>query len=192
VKYLASGNASLTDTGKLQSAIDSVSPKRFWKNKKEKAYAPIVRSDLPERTLKALDNLPGRFRSGDKGYHSLISGIFAFPAVEPGSSNNDLCEKILRRISERVVKIDKSHEFFVMPSKGLKTATAELNPPCALEEIEKCTLERQYRQLKRKDRDAGDIVQPGNQYASNDMHMHTDDDNMMSVDEDPRAKRRRY
>ncbi|KAG6818443.1 hypothetical protein H0H93_004890 [Arthromyces matolae] len=193
VKYLASGNASLTDCGKLQSAIDSVSPKRFWKNKKDEAYAPILHSDIHERTLKALDKLPGRFRSGDKGYHSLISGIFAFPAVEPGSSNNDLCEQILQRISTREVQIDKNHEFFVMPSKGLKTATAELKPLCALEEIEKFTLERQYRQLKRKDRDAGDIVQPRDQYAGKDVYMHTDDDtaNMMSVDEEPRGKRRR-
>ncbi|KAG6815937.1 hypothetical protein H0H87_010069 [Tephrocybe sp. NHM501043] len=121
----------ITRTSDITSAINSVSPSWFWRNKNGSPYAPRAHEDLPGRTLTALDRLPDRFSKDVRGYHSVLRGLFVYPAISKGTATNS----ILGKLNPHHITADAVHEFFVIPLETLENLTNDMEPRRALQRI---------------------------------------------------------
>ncbi|KAG5720752.1 hypothetical protein E4T56_gene5002 [Termitomyces sp. T112] len=116
------------------SAIKSINPTKFWKNIKNEVSAPISNPNIHIHTLNALDRLANRFDSERGGYHSVICGLFAYPATD----NETTCKKILQKITHHRTEyeFDTAHEFFVIPSAPIIALTNPMPPFEGLKRLE--------------------------------------------------------
>ncbi|KNZ72705.1 hypothetical protein J132_02139 [Termitomyces sp. J132] len=133
VKYREKGT-TLTRRTDMISAIKSINPTKFWKNIKNEVSAPISNPNIHIDSLNALDRLANRFGSQREGYHSLICGLFAYPATD----NETTCKKILQKITqhETEYEFDTAHEFFVIPSAPIIALTNPMPPFEGLKRLE--------------------------------------------------------
>ncbi|KAG6883697.1 hypothetical protein C0993_004557, partial [Termitomyces sp. T159_Od127] len=129
----------------IDKAISSVTPAHFWTEntqKGRKPFAPDAFPDLTSNTINALDGLCKRFNRNEQGYHSLIRGVFFFPATP----NPAVCDKVLLRLKKPVKDLafdrDSVHEFFVLPSSTVKKTTQIYPPRSALQQLESATARR--------------------------------------------------
>ncbi|KAG6872713.1 hypothetical protein C0995_007280 [Termitomyces sp. Mi166 len=123
----------------IDKAVSSVTPAHFWMENTKKGPKPFAQDMFPDLipdTIGALDGLCKRFNSSRRGYHSLIRGIFFFPATP----NSDTCEKVLLHVEKAHEKRGKGsdliHEFFVLPSDVVKRITQGYTPSNGLQQIE--------------------------------------------------------
>ncbi|KAG6894900.1 hypothetical protein C0992_004047 [Termitomyces sp. T32_za158] len=137
VKYREQG-VMLTNTKELKSAVKSVNPSKFWTNINGKAFAPKSYPNLHTDTLNALDELENRYCPDRKGYHSIISGIFAYPATD----NEATCKRILEKLTNGKVEFNTAHEFFVIPTAPIMELTDSMSPSQGLKRMENAMIQR--------------------------------------------------
>ncbi|KAG6808850.1 hypothetical protein H0H92_002577 [Tricholoma furcatifolium] len=119
----------------LTAAFRSVTPHNFWRFKDTDVF--FCHDKLPDLhldTINALKSLPNRFSD----YHTVIRGLFIFPAVWEGRNNDAITADTLAKINDRkrkkpIIKdSDRIHELFVMPIDPIEELTREMEPEGAL------------------------------------------------------------
>ncbi|KAG6875986.1 hypothetical protein C0992_001541 [Termitomyces sp. T32_za158] len=123
--------SSLEDPLAIQSAVDSVNPDRFYKNKRGQPHAF---QELPQLVLNALDQLPNRYCAYQKGYHSVLCGLFACPTVSI-SGSKPAYKKVLEEINSGSVTVNPCHEFFVVKFDAIRKLTRHSKPREALDRL---------------------------------------------------------
>ncbi|KAG6844459.1 hypothetical protein H0H87_006742 [Tephrocybe sp. NHM501043] len=101
----------------ILQAIRTCTPDFFWLNKNQKIFknktAAFNGDDIHTATIKALDDLPGRFFPQEPNYHSILRCLFVYPAVP----NQSTCQRILQVATQSA---SDSHELSVLPVTSIQ------------------------------------------------------------------------
>ncbi|KAG6885547.1 hypothetical protein C0992_005081 [Termitomyces sp. T32_za158] len=140
VKYREQGT-TLTKKEEMKRAVKSVNPSKFWTNNSQingKASAPKSHPNLHTDTLNALDKLENRYRPNRGGYHSMIGGLFAYPATD----NEATCNRILEKLTKGEIEFNAAHEFFMIPTAPIIQLTDSMPPFGGLKRMEDAMIQR--------------------------------------------------
>ncbi|KAG6894866.1 hypothetical protein C0993_010575, partial [Termitomyces sp. T159_Od127] len=82
--------------------------------------------------------LQNRYRPDQRGYHSTICGLFAYPATD----NETTCNRILEKLTKGEVEFDAAHEFFVIPTAPIIQLTHPMPPFGGLKRMEDAMVQK--------------------------------------------------